>query len=75
MDKLNSAAQRKKRRAAHIFTLGFIGVWAGYSALVEAYVMPGPWPVLIRFFEFFSDMSFVMPVSYTHLTLPTKRIV
>ena len=54
------AVRQKKRRAAHIFTIGFIGIWALYSSLVEAYVMPGPWPVLIRFYEFFSEMSFVI---------------
>jgi len=75
VDNLNSAARRIKRRAAHIFTIAFIVIWAIYSALVEAYVMPGPWPVLIRFFEFFSDMSFVMHMIWSLIHILTAIVI
>ena len=69
MDNQNLAARSLNRRAAHVFTITFIGIWALYSSLVEAYVMPGPWPVLIRFIEFFSEMDFVIHLmwSLTHI--------
>ena len=53
------AARNIHRRAANIFTLVCLGIWALYSSQVEAYVMPGPWPVAIRFVEFFSDVNFI----------------
>ena len=71
----NLAARHLKRRAAHIFTLTFIGTWALYSSLVEAYVMPGPWPVLVRFFEFFSEMSFVMHMMWSLIHILTAIII
>ncbi len=69
------AVRQKKRRAAHIFTIGFIGIWALYSSLVEAYVMPGPWPVLIRFFEFFSEMSFVIHMIWSLIHILTAIFI
>jgi NitT/TauT family transport system permease protein len=52
------AAGRRLRRAryvGHLFTLGFIGLWSIYAAMVEPYVMPGPLAVAQRFVEFFAD--------------------
>ena len=71
----NLAARHLKRRAAHIFTLAFIGTWALYSSLVEAYVMPGPWPVLVRFFDFFSEMSFVMHMMWSLIHILTAIVI
>ena len=71
----NQAARQLKRRAAHIFTIAFIGIWALYSSLVEAYVMPGPWPVLIRFFEFFSEISFVMHMIWSLIHILTAIFI
>lgn len=65
----NKAARTSQRRAANIFTLICLGLWALYSSIVEAYVMPGPWPVAVRFFEFFSDLDLIghMLWSFFHI--------
>ena len=75
MNTLDTAARPLKRRAANIFTIAFIGIWALYSSLVEAYVMPGPWPVLIRFIEFFSEMSFVMHLIWSLIHILTAILI
>ncbi len=69
MENQSEAAQRLRRRAAHVFTLGCLGLWVLYSSLVEAYVMPGPWSVAVRFTEFFADTSFIghMLWSFFHI--------
>lgn len=59
MENENEAARRLNRRAAHIFTFACLCLWGIYSSLVEAYVMPGPWSVAVRFTEFFSDANFI----------------
>ena len=69
MNNNNGAARTSQRRAANIFTLICLGLWALYSSIVEAYVMPGPWSVAVRFFEFFSDLDFIghMLWSFFHI--------
>lgn len=46
--------RRRSRLAAHAFTLGFLLVWEAYSLAVPAYVLPGPWPVAVRLYQFLS---------------------
>ena len=36
------------RRAAHLFTLGFLVLWAIYAQVVEPFIMPGPVSVAVR---------------------------
>ena len=69
MNNNNGAARTSQRRAANIFTLICLGLWALYSSIVEAYVMPGPWSVAVRFFEFFSDFDLIghMLWSFFHI--------
>jgi NitT/TauT family transport system permease protein/sulfonate transport system permease protein len=45
-------ANRQARLAAHLFTLGFLLLWAGYAGTVEAFVLPGPVPVVERLYQF-----------------------
>ena len=45
-----------------------LGICNGFQVLAEAHLIPG---ALTRNHE----LHFLCPVSYTHLTLPTKRIV
>lgn len=49
-------AGRNARLAAHLFLLAFLGAWAGYSSLVESYVMPAPWLVVSRLWQMFGDI-------------------
>lgn len=48
---------RRSRLAAHLFTLAFLLVWAGYSRTVEAFVLPGPVPVAQRLYQFLTTYS------------------
>ena len=63
------AVRRRNRRAAHLFTLGFIGLWAVYGQIVEAYVMPGPEVVAVRLYEFFVDVHLLKHMfwSFAHI--------
>lgn len=40
---------------AHLFTIGFIAAWWGYSQIVPVYQLPGPWLVAQRIITFLSD--------------------
>jgi NitT/TauT family transport system permease protein/sulfonate transport system permease protein len=64
-----NAASRSARLAGHLFTLGFIGLWALYAQHVEAYVLPGPLAVAERFVAFFGDLDLIghMLVSFGHI--------
>ena len=44
------------RKAAHAFTLFFLGAWAAFSMVVESYVMPSPWAVVVRLAAMFQDI-------------------
>jgi NitT/TauT family transport system permease protein/sulfonate transport system permease protein len=44
-----------RKAAAHLFTLGVLALWAGYAALVPAYLCPGPLQVGRKVVEFFVD--------------------
>ena len=44
------------QRAAHAFTLFFLGAWAAFSMVVESYVMPSPWAVVVRLAAMFQDI-------------------
>lgn len=48
---------RLARRGAvvHGFTIALIALWWGYSLVVPAYLLPGPWPVLQRMAQFVTD--------------------
>src|ERR1700733_13844711 len=48
---------RRSRLAAHIFTLAFLLAWWGYSLTVPPFVLPGPVPVAIRLFQFFTTYN------------------
>src|SRR5579863_970915 len=48
---------RRSRLAAHLFTLAFLLVWAGYSRTVEAFVLPGPVPVAQRLYQFLTTYN------------------
>ena len=48
---------RRSRLAAHLFTIGFVLVWAGYSRTVEPFVLPGPVPVTIRLYQFLTTYN------------------
>ena len=50
-------AGRFSRLAAHLFTLAFLLAWWGYSLTVPPYVLPGPVPVAIRLFQFFTSYN------------------
>ncbi len=52
----HDAARRRNRRAAHLFTLGFLVIWAIYGQIVEPYIMPGPAAVAVRLYECFTDV-------------------
>jgi len=64
-----AAARRETRRAAHIFTVGFLVLWAIYGQIVEPYIMPGPASVAVRLYEFFTDFHLVKHMfwSFTHI--------
>lgn len=64
-----AVAGRSRRLAGHLFTLAFIGAWALYAGHVEAYVLPGPLQVALRFVAFFGDLSQIghMLVSFAHI--------
>jgi NitT/TauT family transport system permease protein len=47
----------RSRLAAHLFTLAFLVVWAGYSLTVPAFVLPGPVSVAVRLYEFFTTYA------------------
>src|SRR5215472_3702883 len=49
--------ERRARHAAHLFTLAFLAAWWGYSLTVPPFVLPGPVPVAIRLFEFFTTFN------------------
>ncbi len=51
-----AAEPARRRRAAHLFTLGFLAAWAAYGASVEEYLMPGPLAVALRLYEFLTDI-------------------
>jgi NitT/TauT family transport system permease protein len=40
---------------AHLFTLAMVLLWWGYSTIVPAYQLPGPWPVARRIARFLTD--------------------
>ena len=71
MNFINFAARYSKYRAAHLFTILCVLIWATYSFFVEAYLMPGPWPVFIRFIEFFSDFDLIVHMlwSFFHILI------
>jgi len=62
-------ARRKKRLAGHVFVFGFLVFWSIYSSLVESYVMPGPWTVLLRLGFMFLDIYEIghMLYSFAHI--------
>lgn len=49
--------ERRSRLAAHLFTLGFVAAWWGYSLIVPPFVLPGPVPVSIRLYQFFTTFN------------------
>jgi NitT/TauT family transport system permease protein len=49
--------RRRSRVAAHLFTLAFIATWWGYSLSVPQFVLPGPVPVAIRLWQFFTTYN------------------
>jgi NitT/TauT family transport system permease protein len=65
----NNAARRRQKRAAHIFTLAALLLWAVYTQFVEAYIMPGPVAVAERLYEFFTDFHLVKHMfwSFAHI--------
>jgi len=48
---------RRARLAAHLFTLAFLAAWWGYSLTVPQFVLPGPVPVAIRLWQFFTTYN------------------
>jgi NitT/TauT family transport system permease protein len=50
-------ARRRSRLAAHLFSLAFLLAWWGYSLTVPPFVLPGPVPVAIRLFQFFTTYN------------------
>lgn len=50
-------AVRRSRWAAHLFTAAFLALWHAYSLAVPAYVLPGPWPVAVRLYEFLTTFD------------------
>ncbi|MDE0057788.1 MAG: ABC transporter permease subunit [Defluviicoccus sp.] len=62
-------ARRDMRRAAHLFTLGFLILWAIYAQIVEPFIMPGPVSVAVRLYEFFTDYHLVKHMfwSFAHI--------
>lgn len=48
---------RRSRIAAHLFTLGFLVAWWGYSLTVPPFVLPGPVPVATRLVQFFTTYN------------------
>jgi NitT/TauT family transport system permease protein len=48
---------RRSRLAAHLFTLAFLLAWWGYSLTVPQFVLPGPVPVAIRLWQFFTTYN------------------
>jgi NitT/TauT family transport system permease protein len=48
---------RRSRLAAHLFTLAFLAAWWGYSLTVPPFVLPGPGPVAVRFYQFFTTYN------------------
>ena len=67
----------------YLFAIAFIGLGLNHFAHPEFYlrIMPPylPWPSALHltagFFEVALGMMLLIPVSYTHLTLPTNREV
>ena len=55
--KLKWSQAGRSRFAAHFFTLAFLAVWAGYSATVPAFVLPGPAAVAVRLYEFLTTYN------------------
>ncbi|HEY3917161.1 MAG TPA: ABC transporter permease subunit [Stellaceae bacterium] len=49
--------ERRSRLAAHLFTLAFLLAWWAYSLVVPAFVLPGPVPVAVRLFQFFTTYN------------------
>lgn len=48
---------RRSRWAAHLFTAAFLLAWQAYSLAVPPYVLPGPWPVAVRLWEFLTTFD------------------
>ena len=48
---------RRSRLAAHLFTLAFLLAWWAYSLTVPPFVLPGPVPVAIRLYQFFTTFN------------------
>src|SRR6185437_13229697 len=48
---------RRTRLAAHLFTLAFVAAWWAYSLVVPPFVLPGPVPVAIRLYQFFTTYT------------------
>jgi len=51
------SAGARSRLAAHLFTIAFLIVWAGYALTVPAFVLPGPAAVAMRLYQFFTTYS------------------
>jgi len=49
--------ERRSRLAAHLFSLVFVIAWWAYSLVVPPFVLPGPVPVAIRLFQFFTTFN------------------
>lgn len=49
--------KRRSRVAAYLFSLAFLVAWWGYSFVVPPFVLPGPVPVSIRLFQFFTTYN------------------
>jgi NitT/TauT family transport system permease protein len=47
----------RSRWAAHVFTDAFLVAWQLYSLAVPAYMLPGPWPVAVRLYEFLTTFD------------------
>lgn len=58
-------AGRRSRLAAHLFTLAVLAAWQLYSMTVEPFVLPGPWPVAVRLYEFLTTWSLARQAFYS----------
>jgi len=56
---------------AHLFTVGFIAAWWGYSQIIPAYQLPGPWLVAERIVSFLSDSDELaqLALSLAHVSI------
>ena len=70
---IDAVTQIKKRGVKNIKFIGIIGAPEGLAKLQEAH--PDVDIYLAALDEKLNENGYIVPVSYTHLTLPTKRIV